>query len=263
MCIYTDDDDRRRFLDELERVVEQYRLACHAYCLMSNHYHLVVQTLDANLSSAVRQLNGCYAQWWNRRFERVGHVWQGRFKAQRIEGGTYFHNACRYVVLNPVEAGVVSRAEDWRWSSYAATAGLTRCPRFLTTAMILGPDGRKACTAYRAFVAAGVADTPVVDALRADLRIIGTDTFTRAFRSELEDADPVEVPRRERLLARPDLATVFQGVEDRAMRDTRIREARRCYGYDLSAIAGFLGLHYSTVSRIARTHRRTWAARQS
>jgi REP element-mobilizing transposase RayT len=250
MCVYTDDDDRNRFLDDLQRVVDQYRLACHAYCLMSNHYHLILQTCDANLSSAVRQLNGPYAQWWNRRCKRVGHVWQGRFKAQLIQQDGHFLEACRYVVLNPVRAGMVARAEDWPWSSYRGTAGLAPRPRFLTTSVILGHGDQTARQEYRDFVLAGVPASPVTEAVRQDVRIIGTATFAGGFRRQLDDGHPTEVPRRERRLGRPSLECILDGSHDKRTRDERIREARARHHYDLSEIAAFVGLHYCTVSRI-------------
>ena len=110
MTIYRDDRDRRTFLHLLAAIVAPYRLHCLAYCLMDNHYHLVATTLDANLSRAIKHLNGTYAQWWNHRHGRPGHVFQGRFGAQVIEDDLYLLAACRYVVRNPVRAGVVRTA---------------------------------------------------------------------------------------------------------------------------------------------------------
>jgi putative transposase len=100
--IFLDDEDRQRFLGVLARGVSRFHLLLHAYCLMENHFHLVVETPEANLSKAMRQLNGVYTQAFNRRHKRVGHVLQGRFKAIVVDRDSYLLELCRYVVLNPV-----------------------------------------------------------------------------------------------------------------------------------------------------------------
>src|SRR3954466_5820873 len=126
--IYLDDRDRRRFLALLAEVVDRYALRCHAYCQMTNHYHLALTTADANLSRAIQQLNVDYAQWWNWRHQRSGHVFQSRFHAQVVQDEAYLVNVCRYIVLNPVRAGIVGAAEEWPWSSYRAMIGLAVQP---------------------------------------------------------------------------------------------------------------------------------------
>jgi putative transposase len=251
MAIYCDDIDRCRFLRILEIVVERYRLECHAYCLMSNHYHLVIRTLDPNLSSAIQYLNGVYAQSWNKRHTRVGHMFQGRFKAQLIEQEGYFLEACRYVVLNPVRAGLVERADEWLWSSYNATAGLAPRPRLLTTELILGSRSAGSSRAYQAFIAAGVPESEVELAIRSDAPLLGSVAFLEAYRDVIEQAHPTEVLRRDRAIGRPSLDELFAGVDDKPTRNFRIGEARDRYLYRLSEIARHLSLHYGTVSRIA------------
>jgi putative transposase len=252
MAIYCDDIDRCRFLAVLERMVEQYSVECHAYCLMSNHYHLVLRTLEANLSRAIQYLNGVYAQWWNRRHTRVGHVLQGRFKAQLIERDGYFLEVCRYVVLNPVRAGLVSNVLDWPWTSYAATAGVGPRPVLLTTDLLLGSRaGGAACQAYRAFIAAGGLESAVTAAIRSDIPVVGTEAFVARYRPEIELAHATEVPRRQRQPGRPTLEALFAGVNDKKLRNVRIREARARFQYTLTEIASHIDLHYCTVSRIA------------
>lgn len=251
MAIYYDDDDRRRFLTILETAAERHRTECHAYCLMSNHYHAVIRTLEPNLSSAMQYLNSVYAQWWNRRHGRVGHVLQGPFKAQLIQREAYFLEACRYVVLNPVRAGLVTKAEDWAWSSYTATAGLAPRPKLLTTGLILGTASTTECRAYRAFIAAGVSESEVARAMRSDVPIIGSEAFVTAHRDVIEQAHPTEVVRRDRTIGRPTLEVLFAEVRDKLTRDLRIREARDRYCYRVSEIAKHVSLHYASVSRIA------------
>ncbi len=163
MVIYRDDDDRDRFLELLARVVESHGIICSAYCLMTNHYHLVLTTTSANLSGSVKQLNGTYGQWWNRRNDRVGHVFQSRFFAQVVQDDAHMLAVCRYIVLNPVRAQLAGSPQDWPWSSYRATAGMSAVPRFLRPddlwrLLACGP-GEPAARRYQAFVGASDATT--------------------------------------------------------------------------------------------------------
>lgn len=158
-AIYADDADRRAFLDVLTQIVQRYHWFCHAYCLMDNHYHLLIETPEGNLSQGARQLNGVYTQQSNRRHGRVGHVLQGRYKAILVEKDRYLLALCRYVVLNPVRAGMVRSAREYRWSSYRATAGLSAIPELLCTDWLLaqfGGEHSEAQHQYRRFVAEGV-----------------------------------------------------------------------------------------------------------
>jgi len=135
--IFIDDEDRGVFLSTLGEVVDRFRWICHAYCLMSNHYHLLIETPSPNLSRGMQLLNGVYTQRFNRRHERFGHVLQGRYKAILVEKESHLLELARYVVLNPVRAKMVRSVRDWPWSSYRATAGQTDIPSFLQVDWIL------------------------------------------------------------------------------------------------------------------------------
>ena len=135
--IFVDDEDRQRFLSALAATVIRLGWLCHAYCLMDNHYHLLIETPTASLSEGMRQINGTYTQSFNRRHGRVGHVLQGRFKAILVERESYLLELCRYIVLNPVRAGLVKEAGRYPWSSYRATAGLEAAPAGLMVDWVL------------------------------------------------------------------------------------------------------------------------------
>lgn len=127
--IYLDDSDRILWLELLGQVCERFNWVCHAYCLMDNHYHIVVETIKGNLSKGMRQLNGVYTQYFNRTHNRVGHLYQGRYKAILVEKDRHLLELSRYVVLNPVRAGMVKRVDQWPWSSFSAMTGNSNCPK--------------------------------------------------------------------------------------------------------------------------------------
>ena len=252
MVIYCDDEDRHRFLAVLSRVVDTHGVICPAYCLMANHYHLVLTTTSANLSRAVQQLNGPYGQWWNRRHARAGHVFQSRFYAQVIQDDAYMLAVCRYIVLNPVRARLVPSAGDWPWSSYCATAGMTAAPSFLRPALVWQHLASNSTTGairkYQKFVGARDAITSQL----ANEPVLGDAEFTQGLNAWRDHASR-EVPRRERIV-RPSLESIFTGALTRAMRAERAGKACSL-GYTLADVAEFLEVHPSTVSRMVNAGR--------
>lgn len=160
--IFLTDGDRMAFLSILDRVVTMFRWQVHAWVLMGNHFHLVVETPDPTLSRGMRQLNGIYTQRFNARHERVGHLFQGRFKALLVERQVHLLELSRYVVLNPVRAALVAHASEWPWSSYRATAGLDPVPAWLAVPWLLScfdeTSPKRAQRRYAAFVAEGLAN---------------------------------------------------------------------------------------------------------
>ena len=161
--IFRDDVDRETFLTIFSGVVRRYEWLCHAYCLMGNHYHLLVETPKPNLAIGMQQVNGRYTRKFNRRYGRVGYLFQSRYTAILVQKESHLLELCRYVVLNPVRAGLCRRAAEWKWSSYRALAGLERAPELLTADWILAQfarEGSAARASYRAFVAAGGESRP-------------------------------------------------------------------------------------------------------
>lgn len=139
--IFRNEKDHHRFLETLGRMVERFKLEVHAYVLMKNHFHLLVQTKEANLSRALQWLEVSYSVWFNRRHHRSGHLFQGRFKNFLIENDRYFTAMCLYIHGNPLRAGIVQRLSDYRWSSYQAYADKKREVFWLTTELVLGMYG--------------------------------------------------------------------------------------------------------------------------
>ena len=252
--IFMDDADRERFLTVLASTVARYHVLCHAYCLMGNHYHLLLETPEGNLSRAMRQVNGVYGQGFSRRHRRPGHVLQGRFHAQVVARDAYLREVCRYVVLNPVRAGLVAHPGEWPWSSYRATAGKTPSPAWLTVDWVLAlgdsPIRATAERRYRQFVEAGLTESVDLLAPFGSRLLVGDAAFLANLRERAPDAATlVEVPRAQRFALRPPLAALFNGVGSRDDRAARCVLAVRDHGYTMKEVAAFLGVHYVTVSR--------------
>lgn len=257
-AIFLADGDREDFLEVLGKVVRCYRWLVHAYCLMGNHYHLLLETPEANLSRGMRQLNGVYTQRFNVRHQRVGHVFQGRFKAIVVDRDEYLLELCRYMVLNPVRAGLVKRPQDWEWSSYRATAGMAGAHPCLSVAWLpeqFGSDRREAAKRYRSFVQDGLTKPPPWEELKGQF-ILGDEGFSKRLAKLLEKQTAVkEFPRLQRLASRPALAELLTEPRKGGSKEVRAEQVWQAfarYGYTQKAIADSLGLHPATVSLIIR-----------
>lgn len=254
--IYKDDGDRHLFLSILAQVTDRFHWICHAYCLMVNHYHLVIETPDGNLSKGMRQLNGVYTQAYNRRHRRVGHLFQGRFKAILIQKESHYLEVCRYVVLNPVRAKAVKHPREWPWSSYRATGGVASAPLCLTVDELLSHFGQKRGPAqekYRQYVGDGVAVTTIWENLEAQ-SLLGLEGFADALRGHVTGKETVrEIPKGQRLIGRASLKKLFDKAgKEKAIRDRLIVQAVNQHGYSQMEVARHLKLHYSTVSRLIK-----------
>jgi len=254
--IFRGEIDQNTFLDILHNVNKRYNWFCHAYCLMNNHYHIVIETPDGNLSKGMRQLNGVYTQVFNRRHRRVGHIFQGRYKAILIQKESHLLEVCRYVVLNPVRAEAVKNPEEWKWSSYRATAGLEKSHPCLTTDWVLSQFGTKTGLArkrYREFVKAGIGERAIWSNLRGQI-LLGEDTFIEKFMDYLKGHEDIrEIPKRQRYINRPSLDHLFKdALKNKRIRDKKIEEATERHGYSQKEVADYLGMHYSTISRLIR-----------
>jgi hypothetical protein len=222
---------------------------------MTNHYHLLIETPDGNLSIGMRQVNGVYTQLFNKRHGRTGHLFQGRYKAILIQKDSHLLEVCRYVVLNPIRAKMVEKPDDYAWSSYLATAGRAKTHPCLTTDWVLGQfSGKrgKAEQEYRRFVNLGIGERTIWTGVRGQA-ILGEEEFAERFVDHLrKHKDVPEITRSQKYLNRPALDKLFPEVilQNKLRRDRRIAEAVRKHGYLQREIATHLGLNYATVSRL-------------
>ena len=211
--IFRDDGDRKVFLSLLSEAIRRFGWRLHAYVLMGNHYHLLLETPEPNLSRGMHRLNSMYCQLFNNRYERVGHLLQGRFHAILIEKERHLLELVRYVVLNPVRAGLVNEAGEWPWSNYLATAGLRAAPKWLETAWTVDQFGRgaEARQAYAEFVMAGVAQPERPWRQVAGQLFLGGEEFRRRVLrlAAVRPTDP-EIPLPQRRATRPTLQEIVR-----------------------------------------------------
>lgn len=241
-AIYREESDRRFFLELLATTCERFRWCCLAYCLMTNHYHLLVRTPEPNLARGMRDLNGRYAQAFNRRHHRVGHLFQGRYRAILVEAETQLLAVVAYIVRNPLRAGICEDPSAWPWSSHRATLGGSS-PGFLAVDELLSffaDDRERARRSYRELTAGD----PRTAGILGNGAIAGSDDFVRRHLRGLEPS--LEIPSAQRRLPPPPLAQLLAGGEQEAI------ALAYEHGYTMPAIARELGVHPSTVSRRIR-----------
>lgn len=258
--IFEDDDDRLRFLEIFESVVADYNWLCHGYCLMDNHYHLIIETLDGNLSKGMRQLNGVYTQASNRRHGRGGHLFQGRYKAILVDKDRYLLELSRYVVLNPLRAkGMVKRLEDWLWSSYLAMVGDALKPEWLTTDWILslfGKQRRIAMEKYRQFVIEGMQHQSGIWSNLKGQIYLGDEAFVSEMQKRIgKEKDDLNIPKQQkRPIAKP-LSEIAAQAKDRK---TAIIAAYKTGAYSQREIGEYYQLHPTTVGVIVRKNKNSY-----
>ncbi len=248
--IYLQDDDFKLFLSVLSDVCEKYNWVIYAYCLMTNHYHLLVETPDANLSKGMRQLNGVFTQSMNRKHHRVGHLFQGRYKAILVDKDAYLLELCRYIVLNPVRAKMVNSPDEWLWSSWHSMTGKFNSTAWLATDTLLGlfsNERHRAIESYIDFVNRGI-DKKIWHNLKGQI-FLGDNAFVvkhQAMQDKVE-GDLLEIPLKQRTAP----ALRLDEYQSQAVnRDEAIANAYRSGGYTQKQIGDYFGLHYSQISRI-------------
>lgn len=250
--IYDDDNDRSYFLALLGEVCSQYNWQCYGYCLMSNHYHLLIETIQGNLSKGMRQLNGVYSQKYNRQHNRVGHVFQGRYHAIIVEKQNYLLELSRYIVLNPVRAKMVSAATDWPWSNHSATLGLRPGYPWLNTTWVLSQFSETkhdAIALYAEFVNDGIRTSSPLKEVKNQV-FLGSDAFVERGLNMIEpDIDLDEIPKIQRRMVPRSLQDIS---ETRHTRNHAIVAAFNSGGYTMKQIGNYFGISYSMVSKIIK-----------
>ena len=263
---FLNDEDRRSFLNLVGKEIEQQRWRCYSYCLMKNHYHLVIETPDGNLISGMRRLNGVYTQMFNRKHGRVGHLFQGRYKSIIVDREGYLLELCRYVVLNPVRAGIVDKPEQWEWSSYGRTVGLGEEPIWLDSKWILeqfSNDKKSAHDQYRRFVLDGIRGPSPWEGLKGQIWL-GSKGFLENMDRLINRGSVKNVPITQTLPARPTKFEVLESVarvyglsmdeviyrRDQGAYKAVVYLLRRLVNLDLKTVAKEFGISTTRVSEI-------------
>jgi REP element-mobilizing transposase RayT len=244
--IFKSDKDRQAFLHYLSKAAERYEWRIYSYCLMDNHYHLAIKTLEATLSKGMHWLNSMYSHKFNYFHDDVGHRFQGRFKNTLVQSGEHLSVLNRYIVLNPERAKIVSDPIEWQWSSFRATLGLTKPENFLDVEGALADFGENLASArnnYREFVLSAVGKKP--DDIYKP--ILGNRDFIEQNVSHLNDQQKL-------IFLRPELREIFNENQidflTKKQRDERIREAVQTYGYKQNEVARFIGMSPVQICKI-------------
>lgn len=245
--VYHCDGDRYAWLELLARACERFNFVVYAYCQMTDHYHMMVETPDGNLSQGLHHLNATYAQYINRRHRFVGHLFQGRYKAILVQKDGYLLELSRYIVLNPVRAGMTESAADWFWSSYGATIGERVPAPWLHTAWLLAQFSANrpaSITAYKAFICEGIGQPVTFDTSFKSL-VVGDKNFEELYLGNAAAPNPFNFSREQRRpLAKPleEYAQAFAPTEAMA-------QAYRSTAFTMKEIARHFGVAETTVRR--------------
>jgi REP element-mobilizing transposase RayT len=242
--IFESDHDRERFLELLAEVSRRYGFVISAYVLMTNHFHLVLKTSQANLSQGMKWLNGTYAAWYNRRHSKVGHLFGERYKGIHVQTEEYMRRLARYVILNPVRANMAATPQEYRWSSYRATAGLEAAPEWLATSELVPYFGDASSwqETYASFVAEGILNVdPIWKGLRRRI-FLGTEEWLRKMRQKVTIKwSQKDIPHDQRAATRTSMGAIV-GAVAKTLGTTR-RDIRLGHGGIARMVAAWLGIY--------------------
>lgn len=262
--VFKSQRDRDKFIEYLASATERYGAVIHAYCLLSNHYHLLLETPEGNLSQIMRHINGAYTTYFNVKRKRTGHLFQGRYKAILVEADEYATELSRYIHLNPVRAGMAVRPEEYQWSSYRSYIGQAKAMEWLQTEFILGCFGGKAPEVnnkYRQFVEDLLGreyDSPLIVTVAST--ILGSEGFVREIteRHLGEKKTERNVPAVKGLAVRPSLDELIIKIKDvlgegnELTRGMSLYICQRHSGAKLKVIGALFGISDAAVSQASR-----------
>ena len=264
-AIFKSNRDRTKFLSYLESASERYDAIIHAYCLMDNHYHLLLETPRSNLSQVLHHINGAYTTYFNVKRNRSGHLFQGRYKAILVEKDAYCHELSRYIHLNPVRAGVADRPSEYIWSSYCYIIGLKESPVWLKDDSILGyfdKDRKIAQRLYRNFVEK-VLGKKLADPFKEVFAstLLGKEEFISGAKENwiaYKNVDTRNVPVLKRLMNKPSFEWIDEIVESVVGRDDRLFKkfclyaSHQMVGFSLKETGAYYDMRGSAVSQSSR-----------
>lgn len=261
--IYKSVPDREAFLGYLESAAMRYGAVIHCYCMMDNHYHLLLETPEANLSAIMRHINGAYTTYFNVKRKRSGHLFQGRYKALLVDKDAYAMELSRYIHLNPVRAKMVEKPEEHRWSSYRSYVGIKQAPAWLFTDFVLayfGDNRSESQKKYRAFTikALGAEESPLEGAVEG--LVLGGKEFVRKVKKRLgrEGGPARNVSGARKLFPRPSMEAIENAARAEFADDAALARTAAIYlcqhlsGEKLSAIGERFGISESAVSHASR-----------
>lgn len=252
--IFKDKIDYQNFLAVLSDVLERYNVISYAYCLMPNHYHLLIETPDPNLSITLRQLNGRYTQKFNNRHKKSGHLFQGRYKSILVDMETYQYALIRYIILNPVKAKMVKNPKEWKWSSHNEMIGKIKepssCLDLAKTLKLFDNNKDKARENYIKNLDLRMKNNSLLEELE-NKTVLGSIKYIDKIKKYFKQQSQVkEIPKIERFAHRLSLDSLFKNTKNKVDRNKRICRAHIELGYTLSKIGEHLNLHYTTISAI-------------
>jgi putative transposase len=262
--VFRSQRDREKFLDYLASATERYGAVLHAYCLMTNHYHLLLETPDGNLSQIMRHINGAYTTYFNVKRKRAGHLFQGRYKAILVEFDEYAMELTRYIHLNPVRAGMVALPEEYRWSSYRSYIGLSPAPSWLRQEALLDYFGTSATNAkqrYRSFVEdlLGTAyESPLKETFGT--AVLGTEGFVAMIAETHIAAKGVDrtIPGLQAFASRPEPEAILSAVSsvmgenEKLARQVGMYLCHRHSGKKLKEIGALFGVGETAIAEARR-----------